>query len=471
MDQALSTSLTMFSEIFDSLPQAVAIIDNDGRYVYYNGGASKIDAYPAELALGNPLLDVYPVLDAESSTLLQALRNGKRYVNSMQTFVNAAGKIVHQRHTTLPLVSSSQQIVGAIEVANEVFDASDFPGSYDPSSSSDVVSADFDHGIVTTNKIMLSLIRQAVALAQAQVSVLICGETGTGKELFARLLHREGSRSDKPFVVLNCAAIPESLFESTMFGTVKGAFTGAEERKGILEVAHEGTLFLDEINSMPLSAQGKLLRVLQDGRFSRVGSNKELEVDVRVVAAANQMPADMIESGRVRADLLYRLDVGSLSIPPLRERRDDIPLLAQRFLTRYRGVAGGRVTSISPAAMHQLVVADWPGNVRMLENVIQRSLIQCRDQDELADVVLDRPFAPVENSKGDLTLAPPLTTTQDLRDLPFDEMIQTFERDLLVKLMNACQSVSEVSRKYKVPRTTLLYKLKKYGIVLKQHAS
>ncbi|GAA5066830.1 nitrogen regulation protein NR(I) [Lysobacter panacisoli] len=220
---------------------------------------------------------------------------------------------------------------------------------------------------------MRTLFRAIGRLAQAPLSVLVTGETGTGKELVARALHRESPRAKSPFVALNTAAIPAELLESELFGHEAGAFTGAQRRHtGRFEQAHGGTLFLDEIGDMPLSLQTRLLRVLAEGEFFRVGGRELIRVDVRVIAATHQDLETLVADGRFRADLLHRLDVVRLRLPPLRERREDIPRLAERFLIAAAGRFDAPAKRFAPAALERLIAYDWPGNVRQLENLCWR---------------------------------------------------------------------------------------------------
>jgi DNA-binding NtrC family response regulator len=213
-------------------------------------------------------------------------------------------------------------------------------------------------------------------IAEADATVLICGESGTGKELAARAIHMESRRKEEPLVVVDCAAIPEQLMESSFFGHEKGAFTDAHEQKtGAFEEANGGTVFLDEIGELPTGAQSKLLRVLQEKEFSRVGSASPIRVDVRVIAATNKDLAARVRKGKFREDLYYRLDVLNLKMPSLREHIGDVPLYAAHFIERYRSVFGKRVSGISPEALQILTSLPWNGNVRELENVIQRGLL------------------------------------------------------------------------------------------------
>jgi two-component system response regulator PilR (NtrC family) len=222
---------------------------------------------------------------------------------------------------------------------------------------------------------MRAIFDMIMTVAPQTSRVLITGETGTGKELIARAIHENSARSKEPFITINCGAFPETLLESELFGYVKGAFTGANEnREGLFLGADGGTLFLDEIGNMSLSMQVKLFRVLQEGKVRPVGSNEETEVDVRVIAATNKDLDKAIAAGEFREDLFYRLSVIPIQLPPLRERRDDIPLLARAFLERFRKAMEKPIGGISPEAMSLLESYDWPGNVRELENTLERSV-------------------------------------------------------------------------------------------------
>jgi two-component system response regulator PilR (NtrC family) len=222
---------------------------------------------------------------------------------------------------------------------------------------------------------MRAIFDMIMTVAPQTSRVLITGETGTGKELIARAIHENSARSKEPFITINCGAFPETLLESELFGYVKGAFTGANEnRQGLFRGAHGGTIFLDEIGNMSLSMQVKLFRVLQEGKVRPVGSNEETEVDVRVIAATNKDLEKAIAAGEFREDLFYRLSVIPIQLPPLRERRDDIPLLARSFLERFRKTMEKTVEGISPEAMSLLESYEWPGNVRELENTMERSV-------------------------------------------------------------------------------------------------
>src|ERR1700761_2909893 len=237
--------------------------------------------------------------------------------------------------------------------------------------------------IITRSEAMASVLRTAQKAASSQIPVLIEGESGVGKELFARAIHGSGERKAKPFVAVNCGAIPDNLVESILFGHEKGAFTGATERHtGKFVEAHGGTLFLDEVSELPLAAQVKLLRALQEGEVEAVGGRRPVKVDVRIISATNRNLLERAKSGHFREDLFYRLHVLPLTVPPLRTRREDIPHLLRHFLARFRAEENRDITGISGEAMALLSQLDWPGNIRQLENAVYRAVVM-RESDQL----------------------------------------------------------------------------------------
>ncbi len=290
-------------------------------------------------------------------------------------------------------------------------------------------------------------------VAPSRATVLLAGESGVGKDLIARAIHFHSPRRDRPFVKINCTALPENLMESELFGYEKGAFTGANTSKpGKFEQADTGTAFLDEIGDVPASIQVKLLRVLQEREFERLGSNKTRHIDVRVIAATNQDLRAALEQGTFREDLYYRLNVVPINIVPLRERKQDIPYLAEHFLHKYAAESGNRVQTITPAAMNKLTSYHWPGNVRELENVIERSLVMCTGESlDAADIKLDNAPRP-RGAGAELTLPPGMTLDQ-------------YEQELIREaLKRADGNKSQAARSLGLTRNALRYRLAQMGL-------
>ncbi len=310
--------------------------------------------------------------------------------------------------------------------------------------------------IIGRSRVMVELLETVALVAPTEATVLITGESGTGKELIASAIHLNSPRREKPFIQLNCAAITETLLESELFGHEKGAFTGADRRKeGRFRLANRGSIFLDEISEMSVAMQAKLLRVLQEQEIQRVGGEEVLRIDVRVIAATNRDLKAEIEGGRFREDLYYRLNVVTLPVPALRERREDIPLLAQHFLDSFAEKNRKQIKGFTPQAMDRLVRYDWPGNVRELMNAVERGVILCR-----GDYVSEMDF-PL--SVSDVP-APEREAVREelLADLPLEEVEKV---TILKTLESAGGNKSETARRLGITRRTLHKKLKKYGVM------
>jgi DNA-binding NtrC family response regulator len=307
------------------------------------------------------------------------------------------------------------------------------------------------HDLVSKSARMADVFDLAREVASQRSTVLVQGESGTGKELVARAIHYSGDRGTGPFVAVSCAALAETLLESELFGHEKGSFTGATaQRKGKFELAHGGTLFLDEIGDISPKVQVDLLRVLQERRFFRVGGTEEVEVDVRVIAATHRDLAVEVREGRFRDDLFYRLNVISIHIPPLRDRREDVPLLAQEFLDRLSHELGRAVSGISDEALRLLMDHDWPGNVRELENAIERALVTCKTGVLAAE---------------DLAFLRPAAAPADGLKLPAGLTLQDLERQYVAMTLQRTRgNVKAAADALGIDRSTLYEKIKKYEI-------
>lgn len=341
--------------------------------------------------------------------------------------------------------------------------------------------------IIGTSAACIVLRHKIQRVAETHATVLLLGESGVGKSLIAREIHHRSRRSDKQFIEVNCAAIPEQLIESELFGVERGAFSGATaSRPGRFEAAHGGTLFLDEIATLSMTAQGKLLRVLQNGEMERLGSNQTQRADVRVIAATNDDLKIAVEQGRFRQDLYFRLNVFPIKVPPLRERRDDIPLLTELMLERFARQHGRRVRGIAVRAMQALIHHGWPGNIRELENVIERGVIMVGD-DELLDLHHLSSIEDALSSHGLLGLGKRGQLTADIKPFavpaamppaPTGSVDQIADRllreglshigeleDALVRaaVQEAGGNVTRAAARLGLTRSQLDYKLKKVG--------
>ncbi len=314
--------------------------------------------------------------------------------------------------------------------------------------------------IVGKSKAMQEVFRQIERVAASKSTVLIMGESGTGKELVARAIHHRSHRRNGPFVVIDCGAIPENLQESELFGHIKGSFTGAvSTKRGLFEEADGGTLFLDEVGDLSGPSQAKLLRVLQEGTIRRVGETKTVQVDVRVIAATNKDLAELVQEGRFREDLYYRLNVVPIHLPPLRERREDIPLLVEGFIRRYAVEAKKGVRRISPSAMDLLISYPWPGNVRELENVIERAVLFSEGE------VIGEELLPQEVCLQGEAIRLQVPDAPLCLKEAVEKMSQEVEKGLIERALGRTGgNRSAAARLLGISRRALLYKMKTYGI-------
>ncbi len=304
----------------------------------------------------------------------------------------------------------------------------------------------FEHFVAGSPR-MKEIVALIPRIANSDASVLILGESGTGKELVARLIHEASPRKNRSFVAISCAALPETLIESELFGYERGAFSGAEKRKfGKFELADKGTLFLDEIGDLPLTVQVKLLRVLQEFRFERLGSNIPIKVDVRLICATNQDLKKKISQGTFREDLYYRLNVVSITLPPLRERKEDIKPLVEHFIDKFARLGRKEVKGITKEALNHLIRYDWPGNVRELENVIERALVLCRGEwIEIVDVPLQA------------NISSPTFGSDNLVEIERNHIQQILEK--------TNWNLTESARRLGIHRNTLRLKIKEYNLI------
>ena len=370
--------------IIDSLPAVVYIFNKEGRLIGWNKRATDVYGYTAEEMKDKPLLDFINKADHERvmATFQNTLVGEFNFVEN--TALTKDGRKIPYLGSAVATVIDGQEIIIGLGIDISELDSA----RKEISKLNELLYAEniylkdqlelsgVRHDIIGDSDALKYVMFKINQVATTDVAVLIEGETGTGKELIARAIHRESSRKDKKFIKVNCASIPENLIESELFGHEKGSFTGAiEKRIGRFELADGGTLFLDEIGELPLNLQPKLLHVLQQGEFERIGSSKTIKTDVRIIAATNKVLEDEIKKGHFRNDLYYRLDVFPISVSPLRERKEDITPLVEHYIKIYSLKLNRPIKMISKSAMKRLINYSWPGNVRELENVIERAII------------------------------------------------------------------------------------------------
>ncbi|MBW4829199.1 MAG: sigma 54-interacting transcriptional regulator [Clostridiaceae bacterium] len=448
----------------------ITIIDLKGEILFTAKFNNKLNQEYTENyeVVGKKFLDIYENLNEDNSTTYKAMELGVPLYVENQTLKSKDRKEIKITSLSIP-IKSGNKIVGAIDLSvsedDEINNNDYVEIDYETFEKNNVDKLEY-HGnyakyvtenIITNNKKMIELKEYIKVAASCDLPTLIYGETGTGKELFAQSIHNESERKNKPFIAQNCAAIPENLLESILFGTSKGAFTGAVDNIGLLELADSGTIFLDEINSMPLHLQSKMLRVLQDGSFRSIGSKELKNVDIKIITSTNEEPLEAIRNGRLRQDLYYRLNVLNINIPPLKERKDDIPLLANFNVAKYNKVFNKNIKYISNDLYEKLTRYDWPGNIRELENVIAYGLSVVSQSKEKLE------FSDIEPKYNEIL---ELSNDEEVKVESLTKMVENYEKNIIEKtLLQVDNNVTKASKILKIPRQTLQRKVKRYNLI------
>lgn len=448
----------------------ITIINLDGEILFSAKLNSKFsnrkerEAYQA--LVGQNFFDVFENLNAKNSSMIRAMEVGLPVYVENQLLQTKGQEGIHISSLSIP-IKSGRAVVGAIDLSmEEMTDGEEEPESVELTSEQIPVGgagklkkhsgASFTmEDIIAVDEKMKNARDYIPVVAACDLPVMIYGETGTGKEVFAQSIHNASERRDKPFIAQNCAALPDTLLESILFGTSKGAFTGAMENKGLFELADGGTLFLDEINSMPLFLQSKLLRVLQDGSFRSLGGSETKRTNVKIIAATNVEPLEAIEKGQLRRDIYYRPSMMSIRIPPLRERKADIGHFVKFYVNKHNGTFHKQVQYVSKDLLKKLEEYDWPGNVRELEHVIVYGMSMVDEASSLLQY---------KDIKGKLLLekqADRKKTPESLEEVPklcssLREAVAAYEEKLIWQALEAAHgNISEAARILDVPRQTL----------------
>lgn len=449
------------------IDEGIQVVDRDGVTVIYNDKMSSLEETKRDNVLGMPFEDAYPGFPVDNSTLMKALRTGKPTLNKEQTYLNQFGKTVNTINTTIP-VEKDGEVIAAIEIARDITTLTEMSNKIIDyqiernENKSKIVTDKTNirkytfNDLIGEDKEFKACVENAKLIAKNSFSVLILGETGTGKELFSQSIHYGSDRKNKPFLAQNCAALPESLLEGILFGTVKGGFTGAVDRPGLFEQASGGTLLLDEITALPYTLQSKLLRVLQENYIRRVGGVKDIPVDVRIIATANESIEELISKELFRKDLYYRLGTITLNILPLRERRKDIPILANYFIRKHQNKIGGEIIGISTGAIEKLKSYDFPGNVRELENIIIAAMASADGDELLREKHIA--FTCKNNYRDD-------SNNLILKDESLAEMLGSIEYRIIDRTLKECDgNIAQAAQRLGMKRQNLQYKIKKYDI-------
>ena len=362
--------------ILDSIADGVFTIDQEFRITSFNRAAEEITKFSREEAIGQYCCEIFRAnVCFENCALRETLKTGKNIINREINILNSENEEIPVSISTAVLRDKDDTFLGGVETFRDL--------SVIKKLTREVSQKYSFQDIISKHPAILRLFDILPDIAQSNASVLIQGESGTGKELFARAIHTLSFRKDNRLVVVNCGALPDTLLESELFGYVRGAFTDAKQDKpGRFQLADQGTLFLDEIGDISPAMQVKLLRVLQEGTFEPLGSTKTVHADVRILAATSRHLPSLIESGQFRQDLYYRINVMTIDIPPLRDRKEDIPLLLDHYLQRLNQSMGKQIRSVNPEALKRLLNHEYPGNVRELQNILEHAFVLCKD-DEL----------------------------------------------------------------------------------------
>ena len=461
----------IYVDILNSLDLGIQVVDEQGLVTFYNSAHARTDHLKKEEVIGRHLTEIYQ-LDDESSFLLKAMKTGKS-TEDCQSYFTASGTMVNVYTSVVP-IKHGETITGAASITQDVNVFLNIVRQQADLNRADLqkqnVGKQKNNQHKTTRYSFPDIVGQntqlclakalALKAADSRSSVLVYGETGTGKEIFAQSIHQASLRAQKPFVSINCAAIPENLLEGIFFGTVPGAFTGAVNRPGLFEQASQGTVFLDEINSMPLALQAKLLRVIQEGVSRRVGGTQDYQIDLRFICSCNVHPMVAVNKNMLRSDLFYRIGVINIAIPPLRERKEDLSLLVNHFIRQKNEKLGRTAASISPEVAEIFYRYDWPGNVRQLEHVIECAMNAIDHEEQILIEHLPeyirqefqqiKSDSSVQVSSADLTLA--------------DELDRLEINRIIAVLKEANGNVSRAAKRLFMSRQCLQYRMNKYQI-------
>lgn len=428
----------------------------------------KIEGIKRRKVIDRHILDVYPNWKTENSTLLTVLKNQNRLLKKKQSYINLKGEKINTINTTIPLFDKGE-LVGAVEIASNYTEVSNMSNQIIDLQQKLIKNVKGKESknkyysfedIIGRNKNFLKALKHAKKSSKMNSSVLIYGETGTGKELFAQSIHSASSRKDKPFIAQNCAAIPASLLEGILFGSKKGSFTGAENRPGLFEQANGGTLFLDEINSMSFELQAKLLRVLQENYIRRIGGQKDIKVDVRIIAATNTDPKILLKSETFRKDLYYRINVVGIRLPTLNERKDDIKELSEWFINEFNKKFDKDVWMLSDNVMELFKGYNWEGNIRELRNIIESSMNFVDDEHVIRKEHLPPHF--IDKISDNIS-------ESSVNDFSEYDKLPNYLNDIEKDIIESSYKINDynitlTAKKLGISRQSLQYKLKKYNL-------
>lgn len=441
----------------------LVITDNRGRVEYFQTFRPDVNTLKEKELLGKSILEIYPDLTEDTSSILRVLKTGKPIFNEKQNLINRKGQCIKAVNTTLP-IKDGDRIIGAVDVSRYLdaeYERQDITLSTKENASvKDLYSID---DIITGSQSMELIKSRIPLISETDSSVLIYGETGTGKELIAQSIHTSSHRKDKSFISQNCAAIPSNLLESILFGTVKGSYTGAENKPGLFELANGGTLFLDEINSMEISVQAKILKAIEEKKVTRLGGLKSIKINVKIITATNENPIECVKCGRLREDLFYRLSVVQVNLPPLRERQNDIMLLTQYYIDHLNKQMNRNVIGIDEEVENLFMKYDWPGNIRELRNILEgafnissgRFISRMHLPEYLTNSIECS-----ENNRDDYVPR----SDFDSEGFTLQNAMASYEKSLIIRAIESTQSLTDAASLLGISKQALNYKLGKYEL-------
>ena len=433
--------------ILDSIADGVFTVDENMRITSFNRAAEEITGIKKEEAINQFCFEVLRANICEKACALKcSLKTGKRTIDKRVTLLKADGNEIPVSISTSILKNEQGKFVGGVESFRDLSTIEELK--------KEIKKGYTYEDIVSKNHEILKIFDTLPIISQSDSTVLIHGASGTGKELFARAVHRLSGRKDGPFIAINCGALPDTLLESELFGYVKGAFTDAKKDKpGRFSLAKGGSIFLDEVESLPLPLQVKLLRVLQEKEFEPLGATAPVKSDVRIIAATKEDLIKLVKKNTFRDDLFYRLNVVKINLPPLIKRREDIPLLVNHFINRFNKRMGKSIDAISPDALELLMQYDYPGNVRELENIIEHSVVMCQD------IEIQLKHMPPELQLNNVRIS---ERNSDKSLPPF----QKAEKKLIIDVLEKNKgSKIKAAEELKLHRATLYRKMKKYDLL------
>lgn len=449
-------------EIFNNLSDYdnVLIVDENGMIIFYDladlHSLRELGLRPEEF-MGKKITSFYKNLSPESSTLLNVLKSGDALCNVKQELITKTGNIMISMNSSFP-IKEGDKIIGAIEFSKHYF-TKDNIQSLDKFASHKIYRKNNTYytidDVITVNQKMEAIKSKITKIAKTNSTILIYGNTGTGKEVVAQAIHNLSDRYDKPFISMNCGAIPASLLESTLFGTTKGSFTGSEDMPGLFEQAEGGTLFLDEINSLDINLQVKLLKAIEEKTIRRIGGKKNISLDIRVIAATNEDPEVLLAEKRLRDDLFYRFVV-QIDLPNLSERKEDIVVLLEYYMNFYNNNMNIKINSYQPEVLDCFKRYDWPGNIRELKNAVETAYNNAVSNQITMD---DIPKRITKNASH----STPVRKGRMLESLK--DSVDEFEKEIIVsELQTTNGRIAETARRLGISKQSLKYKMEKYNL-------